>query len=197
MEIKRICQSQCNDVKDIYMEAFPKSERKPFFFLKRAVQKEKSEIWVASQSDVVAGFIVLIPYHDMVLVEYLAVSNQIRSKGTGSKILGEICRQYDDKRILLLIEKIDETANNLEQRIARKRFYLKNGFESSGVLMQGVSGDMEILCHGGGISGGEIIRLEAFALGRGPVGIFKNCLLFTSFAAGQGESGGLWRGATI
>ena len=68
MEIKRICQSQWNDVKNIYMEAFPKSERKPFFFLKRAVQKGKSEIWVASQSDVVAGFIVLIPYHDMVLV---------------------------------------------------------------------------------------------------------------------------------
>ena len=114
MEIKRICQSQWNDVKNIYMVAFPKSERKPFFFLKRALQKGKSEIWVASQSDVVAGFIVLIPYHDMVLVEYLAVSNQIRSKGSGSKILGEICRQYDDKRILLLIEKIDETANNLE-----------------------------------------------------------------------------------
>ena len=70
MEIKRICQSQWNDVKNIYMEAFPKEERKPFFFLKRAVRKGKSEIWVASESDVVAGFIVLIPYHDMILVEY-------------------------------------------------------------------------------------------------------------------------------
>ena len=44
MEIKRICQSQWNDVKNIYMVAFPKSERKPFFFLKRALQKGKSEI---------------------------------------------------------------------------------------------------------------------------------------------------------
>ena len=78
MKIKRICQSQWNDVKNIYMEAFPKAERKPFFFLKRAVRKGKSKIWVASESDVVAGFIVLIPYHDMILVEYLAVSNQIR-----------------------------------------------------------------------------------------------------------------------
>lgn len=173
MEIKRICQSQWNDVKNIYMEAFPKSERKPFFFLKCAVQKGKSEIWVASQSDVVAGFIVLIPYYDMVLVEYLAVSNQIRSKGSGSKILGEICRQYDDKRILLLIEKIDDTANNLEQRIARKRFYLKNGFESSGVLMQGVSGDMEILCHGGSISGDEFIAVQTYALGRILFGLSK------------------------
>ena len=161
MEIKRICQSQWNDVKNIYMEAFPKAERKPFFFLKRAVRKGKSEIWVASESDVVAGFIVLIPYHDMILVEYLAVSNQIRSKGTGSKILGEICRQYD------------ETANNLEQRIARKRFYLKNGFESSGVLMQGVSGDMEILCHGGSISEDEFIAVQTHALGRILFGLSK------------------------
>lgn len=109
----------------------------------------------------------------MILVEYLAVSNQIRSKGTGSKILGEICRQYDDKRILLLIEKIDETANNLEQRIARKRFYLKNGFESSGVLMQGVSGDMEILCHGGSISEDEFIAVQTHALGRILFGLSK------------------------
>ena len=148
MEIKRICQSQWNDVKNIYMEAFPKEERKPFFFFYRSVRKGKSEI-------------------------LLAVSNQIRSKGTGSKILGEICRQYDDKRILLLIEKIDETANNLEQRIARKRFYLKNGFESSGVLMQGVSGDMEILCHGGSISEDEFIAVQTHALGRILFGLSK------------------------
>lgn len=60
MEIKRICQNQWSDVKNIYLEAFPKAERKPFFLLKRAVRKEKSEICVASENGVVAGFIVLI-----------------------------------------------------------------------------------------------------------------------------------------
>lgn len=173
MEIKRICQNQWSDVKNIYLEAFPKAERKPFFLLKRAVRKEKSEICVASENGVVAGFIVLIPYHDMILVEYLAVSNQIRSKGTGSKILGKICRQYENQRILLLIEEIDETAHNLEQRIARKRFYLKNGFESSGVFIQGVSGNMEILCHGGSISGNEFIAVQIHALGRILFGLSK------------------------
>lgn len=173
MEIKRICQNQWSDVKSIYMEAFPKAERKPFFLLKRAAQKEKSEIWVASENGVVAGFIVLIPYRDMVLVEYLAVSNMTRSKGTGSKILGEICMQYEDKRILLLIEEIDGAANNQEQRIARKRFYLKNGFEPSGIFIQGVSGNMEILCHGGSISGDEFIAVQTHALGRILFGLSK------------------------
>ena len=60
MEIKEFCQSQWNDVKNIYMEAF-QNQKGSRFFLKCAVQKGKSEIWVASQSDVVAGFIVLIP----------------------------------------------------------------------------------------------------------------------------------------
>ena len=39
MEIKRICQSQWNDVKNIYMEAFPKSEA--VFFLKMCCTKRK------------------------------------------------------------------------------------------------------------------------------------------------------------
>lgn len=59
MEIKRICQSQWNNVKSIYIEAFPKAERKPFFRLKYAAQKGKSEIWVASENDAVVGFMVL------------------------------------------------------------------------------------------------------------------------------------------
>ena len=115
----------------------------------------------------------LIPYHDMVMVEYLSVSNKIRSKGTGSKILNEICRQYAGRRILLLIEKIDETAANNEQRIAWKRFYLKNGFAPSGVFAQGVSGYMEILCYGRNVSGDEFIAVQTYALGRILFGLSK------------------------
>ncbi len=153
--------------------SLPKSGKKTVFLLKRAVQKGKSEIWVASESRAVVGFIVLIPYHDMVMVEYLSVSNKIRSKGTGSKILNEICRQYAGRRILLLIEKIDETAANNEQRIAWKRFYLKNGFVPSGVFAQGVSGYMEILCYGRNVSGDEFIAVQTYALGRILFGLSK------------------------
>ena len=40
-------------------------------------------------------------------------------------MLNQLCRQFPDKKILLLIERLDETAANAQQRIARRRFYLK------------------------------------------------------------------------
>lgn len=166
MEIKKMNKNQWSSIKNIYMEAFPKAERKPFFLLKHCIKKGKAEIWVGTEKEIVLGFIVLIPYHDMILVEYLAVSNQTRSKGAGSQILHKICQQYDDKRILLLIEKIDELASNNAQRLARKRFYLKNGFVSSNIFTQGVSGAMEILCTGGNISGDDFIAIQTYALGK-------------------------------
>ena len=97
----------------------------------------------------VLGFVVVIPYKNMVMVDYLAVSSKIRSRGTGSKILQEVCGRFSDQKIVLLIERLDDTAENKEQRIARRRFYFKNGFTSSDIYIAGRSGDMEILNFGG------------------------------------------------
>ena len=41
MNITPILDHQWKDVKSIYLEAFPKSERKPFFTVRHSVKKEK------------------------------------------------------------------------------------------------------------------------------------------------------------
>ena len=99
------------------------------------------------------------------MVDYLAVSSKIRSKGTGSYIMENVCRQYADKKIVLLIECLDEQADNQEQRIARRKFYVKNGFTSSGIFIEGASGKMEILKFGGEVSKEEYLDLQEHALG--------------------------------
>ena len=71
----------------------------------------------ATEEQKLLGFVVLIPYKNMVMVDYLAVSSKIRSKGTGSYIMENVCRQYADKKIVLLIECLDDQADNREQRI--------------------------------------------------------------------------------
>ena len=107
-----------------------------------------------------------IPYKNMVMVDYLAVSSKIRSRGTGSKMMQEICRYFPGEKIVLLIERLDDTAENKDQRIARRRFYFKNGFTSSNIYITGRSGNMEILNFGGTVSKQEYMDLQQHALGK-------------------------------
>lgn len=128
-EDHRIKKGTVEKIKEIYMEAFPKQERKPFFVLKHSVK------------------------------------SKIRSRETGSFLMQEICKYFSGKKVVLLIERPDETARNQEQRIARRRFYFKNGFTSSGIFTKGAGGDMEILNFGGQVSPDRYLALQKYALG--------------------------------
>ena len=165
MEFKSLKEHQWKEIKKIYMEAFPKRERKPFFTLKRSVKKKKAVIMTASEENQILGFVVLIPYKDMVMVDYLAVSSRIRSKGTGSYIMQNVCREFSDKKIVLLIERLEDDADNRDQRIARRKFYL-NGFSSSGIFITGASGNMEIMNYGGKVTPEKYMSLQEYALGK-------------------------------
>ena len=167
MELAKIKDNQWNAVRKIYTEAFPKKEQKPFTSLKSSVKKGKTELLTASENDTLLGFTALIPYKDMVMVDYLAVNSAIRSKGTGSRILQNVCNLYSNKKIVLLIEQIDKMAENNQQRIARRKFYLRNGFASSDIYISGVSGNMEVLNYGGKVSAKEYMELQKYALGSG------------------------------
>ena len=166
MEILNANQKPWKEIKEIYMEAFPKAERKPFFTVRRSVNKGKSLLLTAMENEVLQGFVMAIPYKNMVMVDYLAVSSKIRSRGTGSKMMQEICRYFPGEKIVLLIERLDDTAENKDQRIARRKFYFKNGFTSSNIYITGRSGNMEILNFGGTVSKQEYMDLQQHALGK-------------------------------
>ena len=142
-------------VKDIYCEAFPKCERKPFFMLKHSVKTGKVQMLAAVEGELLLGFLAAVPYEDMVMVDYLAVSDKIRSKGTGSRLLQELCSRFAEKKVVLLIERPDVPAENINQRLDRRKFYIN-----------GAGGEMEVLNFGGTVSGQEYMKLQKYALGR-------------------------------
>ena len=154
------------EIKEIYIEAFPKSERKPFFTVRRSVNKGKALLLTAMENEALRGFVLVIPYKNMVMVDYLAVSSKTRSRGTGSKIMQDVCRFFPGNKIDLLIERPDDTAENKDQRIARRRFYFQNGFTSSNIYITGRSGNMEILNFGGAVSKQEYMEVQQYALGK-------------------------------
>lgn len=166
MKLMEVQKEQWGEIREIYLEAFPKRERKPFPVLRRSVRRGKMKVLAAVEDGVLQGFTAVIPWRDMVMVDYLAVSHKTRGKGTGSRIMQEVCRQYAGKRVVLLIERLDDQADNSEQRIARRRFYFNNGFTSAEIFTQGGGGEMEVLAHGGTVSPQEYLGLQKYALGK-------------------------------
>ncbi len=46
----------------------------------------------------------------------------------GAQILKELAQMYDGMKVVLLIESLHEECDNMDIRIRRKGFYLRNGF---------------------------------------------------------------------
>lgn len=90
MQIKPMDNSQWPAIQEIYKEAFPKSEQKPFFLLKRPVRSGKAQLWTAEEDGQLLGFLLVNIWKDLVLVDYLAVSSKSRGKGTGSQLLQHV-----------------------------------------------------------------------------------------------------------
>ena len=66
-----------------------------------------------------------------IFVLYLAVNDQIRSKGYGTKILGWL-KQNTEKIIVLNAESLNLSAENALQREKRISFYSRNGIFDTG-----------------------------------------------------------------
>lgn len=121
---------QCNKkVKKLYTEAFPENERVPFSFLKLLARKNKAEFCGIYDKDTFVGLVYNIHYKDIVYVFYLATEKNLRGQGYGSKILEYIKEEYNQHRIILMVEEIDKKSDNYKERIKRKDFYYNNGFK--------------------------------------------------------------------
>lgn len=166
MKLTKLEPNQWSQIQQIYLEAFPKQERKPFALVRHSVRRGRMVLFAQWEGAQLLGFAAVIPFEDLVMVDYLAVSKQARGKGTGSQLMQQVCGHYADKKVVLLIERLDEQADNAQQRIARRRFYLKNGFASTGLFTSGAGGDMEVLSFGGQVTADAYLRLQRYALGR-------------------------------
>ncbi len=166
MHLSPLDSSTVSFVKTLYMSAFPLEERKPFSVILRKQRKNLCEILVIKDGDIPVGFFVNAVVGGAVLVDYFAVDGNARSKGYGSKALDLLKQQYIGKKIVLEIERIDETSQDNDLKTRRKNFYIKNGFCETGMYTKLVGVDMEILSFGGTIGYDEFIKIYDKFMGR-------------------------------
>ncbi|MBU2925700.1 GNAT family N-acetyltransferase [Colwellia sp. 4_MG-2023] len=147
------------EVIKLYKEAFPGAKRIPTFLLRYKLRNGKEGFNVLYENDVWIGLIYSAEYKDIVFVQFLAISESLRSQGYGSKVMASLKDRYIGKRIILNIEELDKKAKNYEQRVKRKAFYEKNGFISTEYMVKEPDQKYEMLIREGSISKEEIESL--------------------------------------
>ena len=141
---------------ELYKKAFPGAQRIPTWILRYKLRKGKVGFNIIYSHDTWVGLIYITEYKDIVFIQFLAIDESYRSGGFGSKVMDLLKDTHSGKRIVLNIEELVKQAKNYQQRVKRKAFYEKNGFSSSGYIVQEADERHEMLILGGRISKEEI-----------------------------------------
>lgn len=116
------------DIKQLYMDAFPFDERIPFYIMVSVGNDRGVEFLSIYDDDTWLGFIHTLVGEKLSYIFYFAVDGSLRQSGYGSKIIREYKKIHP--KLSLAIEPIEEESDNIKQRKKRLAFYEKNGFET-------------------------------------------------------------------
>ena len=127
--------SVIDDVKDLYLSAFPEDERPPWFFIYDNNMKTKEdEIIAYYEDDEFIGFTFLTSYQDIVYLSFFAIKEDKRNQGYGSLLLEELKELYKDKVLLICFEEVNKKYEDYPNRLRRENFYKRHGFIDNEML---------------------------------------------------------------
>lgn len=136
-------------IKEIYSSSFLKEDRMPFWLMLIMAKMKNTEFISFHDKDTLCGFVYIATVQNLTFVMFLAVDETIRSKGYGSRILNKIQSIHPDSKIIISIERCDEDAKDIEQRLRRKKFYVNNGYIETGYLLELAKKKQEIIIKNG------------------------------------------------
>lgn len=116
------------EVKRLYESSFPVQERISWPWLVLMSLFGQADFLAYFDEGVFAGFSYSLKSHNMYYLLFLAVPSEHHSKGYGHQILKEMARRAGKRPIFLVIEPLDEAADNYPLRLKRLAFYEKNGY---------------------------------------------------------------------
>ncbi len=134
-------------VNALALNAFPYNEYLAPSILIKMAKEEQFTFLAIEENDDFIGFVALQFYHSMCYLFFLAIVEEYRFHGYGSRIIQWIMTTYKQYSQVVDIEKQDDTALNKEERQKRKAFYLKNGYQETGLYLNYLNVDYEVLSN--------------------------------------------------
>ncbi|MCL2630613.1 MAG: GNAT family N-acetyltransferase [Firmicutes bacterium] len=142
-------------IKKMLKTDFPPAEQAPRVILMNKAKKSYTDFLAYYDNGIFVGFTYLITNKDITYLLYFAVCEDLRSKGYGAVILNYLHEKFKHNRIFLNIEEVKDGAPNPEQRIRRRNFYIKHGYESFNSFMSVRGESYEVLTYGGNVAVSE------------------------------------------
>lgn len=99
--------------------------------------------------DAFVGFMAVQTYEDMAYLFFLAIDPACRGQGYGSRAIETLRAEYPGKLHTVDFEMPDDAAPNRAQRRRRRSFYLRNGYEETGLFLSYLGVDYEVFSMGG------------------------------------------------
>ena len=141
----------------LYGKSFPVTERYPVECMHSFDGRYGARYRCFTDDGEFVGLAFTIDTEDMVFVSFLAVEEDKRSRGYGSGML-EILKSKG-KKVLLNMEPVEEGAENYDQRVRRRDFYMRNGFEENCLTTTPDGGVFMSMVCGGAVTEREIREL--------------------------------------
>ncbi len=129
-------------VLELYQQAFPEEERKPFSLIERKAAMGSMEVLVIREEGRRVGLAIVAFGEHMVLLDYFAISGQARGQGLGTEAFQLLREFYADYQFYLEIER---PAPGFPERTRRREFYLRNGMLETGIYVNLLGVEMELL----------------------------------------------------
>ena len=167
LKIKRITPKfdDLDKVKHLMLNSFPDDELTPFKQLFNKTElKGYDFLAFYDENDFFNGIAYIITKNDLAFLFWLAVDENSRSNGIGSQILAELNKIYKDYRLILDIERLNDSASNNEQRIRRKAFYTRNGFFDSSLKYDLFNVEYQILTNKDDVGKNEFQNFYSYIL---------------------------------
>lgn len=137
-----------NQVNILAKEAFPPEEYLAPSELVKMAHSDHFDFLALIHEEIFVGFMVVMLYKDMAYLFFLAIDKNCRNKGYGSRAIETLKAEYPDKTHTVDFEMLDESAPNSDQRKKRRSFYLRNGYQETGLFLSYLGIDYEVFCMG-------------------------------------------------
>ncbi|KXT76147.1 GNAT family N-acetyltransferase [Streptococcus sp. DD12] len=115
-------------VKELYLGAFPENERFPFVLLEAASLWKGHAFKALYEDDQFVGLVYYCFNQEFFYLLFFAVSPDVQSQGYGGRIMADLKAKAEDRTFILMVEAMEEEADNAHQRKRRIAFYDRHGF---------------------------------------------------------------------